>query len=244
VDARYQRVDVLRRGAVHADCGERRGARDPHGVLDRRPVAQTLAVAAAERHPRLDAWELREQVHERGNLADRRDRLEREQVRPGVEQRCDPRPVDRGELLGGHVAVLAGVLAAVGEHDRIRADRCGDEPVRAHGVASRAGKLDAEPQQARRLLGADAGRREALVGRLVARRDRDVGAGLEVGAVDGGDVLRRVAQQPRRPQRVGEIVPEPLELGGEPAVEHDGATLQLLREVAGHESDASGRPRA
>ena len=44
--------------------------------------------------------------------------------------------------------------------------------------------------------------------------------------MDGLDVTGRVAQQARRPERVAEVVPAPLELGREAAVEHDGAALE------------------
>ena len=47
--------------------------------------------------------------------------------------------------------------------------------------------------------------------------------------------LGPVAQQARRPQCVAEVVPEPLELGCEPAVEHDRAAREHRREPgAGH----------
>ena len=55
--------------------------------------------------------------------------------------------------------------------------------------------------------------------------------------MDRLDVAGRVAQQARRPERVAEVVPEPLELGRETAVEHDGAAREQRCEAgAGHAS--------
>ena len=64
-------------------------------------------------------------------------------------------------------------------------------------------------------------RGESFEAGLVAGGRRDLRTGAEEVEVDASDRIRVVTQEPRRPQLVREVVSPALELGGQPAVQHD-----------------------
>src|SRR5690242_21631126 len=70
---------------------------------------------------------------------------------------------------------------------------------------------------------------------MVAGCNRDIGAGLDVRAVGRNDLVRVVAQKPRRPKAVTQVMPLLLELGGEAAVEHDDPLIKCVCEASHQE---------
>ncbi len=131
--------------------------------------------------------------------------------------------------LGDREPVVASVLRAVGERRAVRADRGGHEPappVTGHLVPGLPRERDAAVQQRHHLTSVEAAFGEAGEGRLVARGGGDDRSRLEERAVRRDDLAGRVEQQPRRPQRVGEVVSPGLQLGGQPAVAHHESTVE------------------
>ena len=98
--------------------------------------------------------------------------------------------------------------------------------VAAKPLAGVAGEFDGAAQKPRRLVGADADGREALVARLVARRDRDARAGREIVVVQLLDGVGALAQHARGPERARDVAAARLELGREPAVQDHGAVCE------------------
>ena len=100
-------------------------------------------------------------------LADRRDRLDGEQVHAGRDECLDPGPVEVGQGRRPRV-VVAAVLGPVGEHRAVRPDRAGDEQfgdgqagLVGVPVASAPGEIDARPDGGQRSGTVQPGRREA-----------------------------------------------------------------------------------
>ena len=222
---------MLRPRAVDA---ERRDAPRASGradrIADRRAVAQVLAVTAAERDPRLDAGDLVQELGQDRRLAPARDRLDREYVGARGHELRDPGAVGPCDLVVGRAPVVARVLGAVREDDGVGPEAPGHEPRAAAALAGAPGQLDAEAQKGGALVAPHAGRLESLERRVVARRDGDVRARLEVRDVNVLDRLRVVAQQPRRPERIAQVVAAGLELRGETAVEDDVTAREQRRE--------------
>ena len=122
-------------------------------------------------------------------------------------------------------AVAAGVLRPVGQERAVRADGRRHQHTRVrvrHVVAYLLRDGHAPGDQAPRLGRVVARSRQPFDAGLVARRRRDPGAGLDVGAVRVCDPLRRLAEQTGRPQRPAEVDPLRLQGRREPAVEQDG----------------------
>ena len=59
---------------------------------------------------------------------------------------------------------------------------------------------------------------KALIGRLVAGRDDDVGPGCKVVPMDRGDEVRGFSQKPCGPQRIVDICPPQFQLGAQGTV--------------------------
>src|SRR5690606_22858668 len=68
---------------------------------------------------------------------------------------------------------------------------------------------------------------EAIEGCLVARRRRDHGARAEERQVSGLDLLGSVHQQPRRPQRVREIMPARLKLSRQTTIRDQRSAVRF-----------------
>ena len=185
-------------GAVHADAdrlGVADGVPESLGRLAGERAAGGVGDRAGDHHRQAEAAGLESLVdREEGGLEDERveDRLAQEQVGAGVDQGVDLFPVGLGDLDERHVA-LGGVVDVAGHRQRLvrRPDGAGDEGVLAwvgglEGVDGLAGDLDRRGVQL-----ADEVRH-----RVVFHRDgravegvglEDVGAGVEVGAVDVAD---------------------------------------------------------
>ncbi|EGJ72964.1 putative homocysteine methyltransferase [Streptomyces sp. Tu6071] len=199
--------------------------REPEGRVQRLPRPRPpVRHAVREPHGHAAAAHDGEQ---RPRLLGVRDGLQREDVGPGREQGLDPGAVEAFESGAAH-PVPPPVLRAVREHRAVRAHG-GRDPPAPRG----AGRRDRQGEQLAGAGRVDAVPREALEARLVARRRRDLGAGLGVGAVRLGERGGLVAQQPRRPQRVREAVPRRLQLVRQPAVEDDGPLAQRPDEPGG-----------
>ena len=187
-------------------------------MLDRRPerlqgLAGQRATAAVDDRDRYPQRKLGGHVLRRDDRSLRvqrvEDRLDEEQVDAALDEALDLLGIGVADLVEGDSAER-GIVDARRERERLveRSDRAGDEPP-SHLV----GGLASEPRALAVQLTDDA--LEAVVG-LADRgrgervRCRDVGAGLEVGAVDAeddvrlgqvedvrvaGDVLRVVAEQ-------------------------------------------------
>ena len=109
-------------------------------------------------------------------------------------------------------------------------------------VGRLARELHAPAHQLGRPLAIEAALGEALERRLVARGDRDVGAGGEVVRMHGADQVRILQQEAGRPQRVAQVGAAPLELGREPAVEHQRAAEPLPHVHALNLADSPASP--
>jgi hypothetical protein len=115
------------------------------------PSQTVSAVAAAEAHPRGDLGHPLERAGQGAGFDERGDRLDCEHVGLGLGERLDPRHMELDELVLVLV-VVARVLGAVAEHRPVGADRRGDDPVTARGLA---GELDAPPHQLGGLIAFD-----------------------------------------------------------------------------------------
>ncbi len=230
-----QRRDEPGRRAVHADgdhaiarCGER------HRVGERRPVADACAVATTERDPRPRLGVVLEQGHQRFGLDDRGDRLDRQEVGFGLEERLEPRPVEHRER-PRRQAVVAAILRAVGQRGAERSHRGRHQSIGSVGRGGFASERHAEAHQRRGLLRLDAAVGEPGERGLVARRDRDVGPGVEERFVHAPDRPGIVLEEPGRPERVAQVGAATFEFGGHPAVE-DQRTLEAFLHVRRHPS--------
>jgi len=185
-------------GAVHADAdglGVADGVPEGLGRLAGERAAGGVGDRAGDHHRQAEAAGLEGLVdREEGGLEDERveDRLAKEQVRAGVDERVDLLAVGVAHLDERHVA-LGGVVDVAGHRQRLvrRADGAGDEGVFAgvgglERVDGLAGDLDR--------LGVEFA--DEVRHRVVFHRDgravegvglEDVGAGVEVGAVDVPD---------------------------------------------------------
>ena len=185
-------------GAVHADAdrlGVADGVPESLGRLAGERATGGVGDRAGDHHRQAEAAGLESLVdREEGGLEDERveDRLAEEEVGAGVDQGVDLFAVGVAHLDERHVA-LGGVVDVAGHRQRLvrRPDGAGDEGVLARvggleGVDGFAGDLDRRGVQL-----ADEVRH-----RVVFHRDgravegvglEDVGAGVEVGAVDVAD---------------------------------------------------------
>ena len=230
-----QRRDEPGRRAVHADgdhaiarCGER------HGVGERRPVADACTVATAERDPGPRLGVVLEQAHQGLGLDDRRDRLDRQEVGFGLEERLEPRPVEHRERPRGQ-AVVAAILRAVGQRGAERSHRGRHQTIGSVGLGGLASERHAAAHQRRGLLRLDAAIGEPGERGLVARRDRDVGPGIEERLVHAQDRRGVVLEQSSRPELIAQVGAATFEFGGHPAVEHQ-RTLEAFLHVRRHPS--------
>ena len=185
-------------GAVHADAdrlGVADGVPEGFGRLARERAAGLVGDRAGDHQRQAEAAGLEGLVDgEDGGLEDERveDRLAEDEVGAGVDQGVDLFTVGIAHLDERHVA-LGGVVDVAGHRQRLvrRADGAGDEGVLARvggleGVDGLAGDLDR--------LGVQLA--DEVRHRVVFHRDgravegvglEDVGAGVEVGAVDVAD---------------------------------------------------------
>ena len=169
--------------------------------------------------------------------------------RPG-----SPAAADATRQLRNRKPVPPDVLLAVGQRRAVRA-RPTPPPTRPSPsglIAGRRGQFDAAPHQPLRVVSRDSARRETVEGRLVARRRRDRRAGREKSPVSSDDLLRRVEQQPRRPQVVGQVVAARLQFGGQATIadqngivgdcERHFATLRSARRRASQSGNGGDTP--
>ncbi len=209
------------------------------GVLDRLAGRRRASVPARVAEPGRDV-DLVEQSDQHLGLADGRDGLEGQEVHAGLDERVDPRPVerrparrDRGRSRRG-IRTRRPASRHTGRPTRRRADRSTrDRRPRPRTGRGRAGRPSTLVRDRRERRGAvQTGGLEARDRRLVAGRRRHPRSGPEVVEMDGLDGVRIGHQQPRRPEPVGQVEAARLELGGEPAVEDDdlaGRRDQLIR---------------
>ncbi len=129
--------------------------------------------------------------------------------------------------------VAADVLLAVGQRRAIRPDRRGHPPQTADLVAGGLRQLDAAPQQPGGVVSPDSALGEPVKGRLIAGGGRDGRARAEERAVYGDNLLRRVDQQPCRPQIVRQIVAAGLQFGRQATIgDQDGIVGRSEHHVA------------
>ena len=125
--------------------------------------------------------------------------------------------------------VVAAVLRAVRQERPVRPHRCRhEERVRvergAFGAIMLAGRVrqfDASAEEPGRRCAVETPAGESFERRLVRRRRRDPRPCPEEREMGPNDLLRILDQEPRRPERVGEIGALRLELRREPAVQHE-----------------------
>ena len=153
----------------------------------------------------------------------------------GLGQNLEPGAVPRGQV-GDAASVAAAVLRPVGQHRAVRPDRGGDpSPWTVAGLSARvAGQLDAAAQQAFGVRSVEAAGGEPLERGLVARGRGDRGARSEECPVHGQDLVGPVEEQPRRPQRIGQVVAARFQRAGHAAIadQHRAA-----RAGKGHDRD-------
>ncbi len=215
-----RRQHVVGCAAVDAQRDDLRDSgRDRERVGQRLPGPGSRPVDGVAQ-PRRHA-ELRQQGEQSLGLVHIGDGFQGEHVRAGAGQNFQPRPVPVGQRRDGQ-PVAPAILRAVGQCRAVGPDRGRDpETFRAGLVARCLGKLDAAPQQrdgALFAVAANPARREPFEGSLVAGRRGDLRAGAEVRGMHRGDLVRGIRQQPRRPQRVGQVVAARLEFGGQATV--------------------------
>ena len=135
------------RSVGRASCGREQGRQmargcaidtdrdDPGVVADRERIRHGLPGGCGRRRRDTGTTarpgpRARRGADEHLGFADGRDRLERQQVDAGLEERLDPRRVDVAQR-GRAGVVVAAILGAVGEHRAVRADRARDEELSA-----------------------------------------------------------------------------------------------------------------
>jgi hypothetical protein len=134
--------------------------------------------------------------------------LQGEQIDALVDEDPHPLPVEVLEEPARHT-IVPPVLRAVGEHGAVRAHGPRDPQWTVEPGHRVAGERHAAGHE-RRIRG------------LVARRRDDVGTGPDEVPVSVHNGLRRLGDQPRRPQRAGQVEPHRLEPGRQAAVQDDG----------------------
>ncbi len=147
----------------------------------------------------------REQGHVGACLLENRNRFAGEEVGARRGEHSEAPRVEIDEFCRRQ-PVVAAVLGAVVQDRAVGADGCRDTELAAVlrmvlqvPPARGLRQLDRQPQQPRRLLGVDSGGCEALVARLVARRDGDLRARGVVVVVQLLDRFRSGAKHARGP---------------------------------------------
>jgi hypothetical protein len=137
--------------------------------------------------------------------------------------------------------VVAGVLGPVPEVGAVRPDRRGDDGA-TRGLAC---DPHARSQHLGGGLAVEPAACEALERRLIARRDRDIGAGGDVRGVHLADEVGRLEEDARRPQRVADVRTAAFQLGPHRAVDHGDAAVgeQGRERVRDHAGSLASRTR-
>ena len=197
--------------------------------------------------------ELLDKRHQRLGLVDIGDRFQRQHVGPGVGQDFQPWPVPLCQRRDGQ-AVATAVFRPVGQRRAVGTDRRGNPAsIATYLVTRRSGQFDAAAQQASGLPAVDAPGRETVERGLIARRGGEHRSGAKERDVNGHNLVGCVNEQPRRPERIREIVAAGLQFGGQAAVtdqhgivgqcEYHGVTLRPVVRAASRSDNGGDTPR-
>jgi hypothetical protein len=210
--------------AVNSDCDGLRKSRDRTSALTEEfAVSHMLTVSTGEREPGGEFGMGCERLSDGFGFAERGQSFEGEKVR-GFRGRRGGEDIDALSMKFDQVIEGAGVVAvvfgAVMECCAVGSERCGDEDtaigIRCYGLA---GERNRAKESSISAPWIEAYFNVAHARDLVTGSFDDVGAGFDVGTMDGDDLFRRRFEDVRGPEGAVDVRAEILEFGGHAAVE-------------------------